>query len=238
MTHQYRFIGKRSESGSWTIEDSEKHHIKKVLRLESGSIVEIADGLGKVASGKLEIIDSKIEFIEHQFKTLNPPQKKLAVAVSFQNKKYFSDVISPLVELGFDDVYFYSQQQTPKHFFEAKHQKKLHEVSLGAFKQSKRSFFCNLHFVEDLVSLAEEYPSCFLFDHIQGSEQKMTDLELADRNLLIIGSELGHDETTQIALQKLPHVKSIKLLEETLRATTATISISSWFAFLRFAGTI
>lgn len=238
MIHQYRFIGQRSSDGAWVLDESEKHHLKKVLRLKSGTMVEVANGCGLIASGKIDIINNEVIFKEDHLQRSIPPKKKLAVAVSFQNKKYFSDIISPLVELGVDEVYFYSQKQTPKHFFEMKHQQKLIEASYGAFKQSKRTHFCKLHFVDDLVVLAKTFSTCFLFDHILGSGQKITELELSDRNLLIIGSELGHDESTQNALQKLPNVKSLKLLEETLRATTATISISSWFAFLRFASTI
>jgi len=125
------------------ISDShEIHHIKDVLRLKSGSTIQIFNGQSQQADAMIEgIKETTIEVRIIKLIQIECVQAKIILACAPPKKGKFEFIIEKCTELGVDEIIPLKTQRTEVVFSEERMKGKLNRfeaVAVNAAKQSKR----------------------------------------------------------------------------------------------------
>ena len=100
-----------------TIEGSEAHHIKTVLRLKPGDHIKLFDGTGyeyEAVISKLDADKADVE-IKHKYRSKAGKGPRIVVAQAFLKEKKMDDLVRKLSELGIAAwIPFFSQRSIPR----------------------------------------------------------------------------------------------------------------------------
>jgi 16S rRNA (uracil1498-N3)-methyltransferase len=121
----------------------EIHHIKDVLRLKKGSLIQIFNAKSQQADAMIEQIDETAIRVRVQtVKQNEEAQAKIILACTPPKKCKFEFIIEKCTELGVDDIIPLKTKRTEVIFKEDKMAAKLSRfetVAINAAKQSKRT---------------------------------------------------------------------------------------------------
>jgi 16S rRNA (uracil1498-N3)-methyltransferase len=139
MAHQYRFFGEKDASGAWRLEDDEAHHAIKVLRLSGGEVIELVDGKGTVATGRL-VLESKSKAALSDVSEVFTPKDTFCRCILLGALKPgdVDDLIAPVVELGADKLIIFHQADTAQYRTSDSALERWQRLVRSAVKQSKR----------------------------------------------------------------------------------------------------
>ena len=140
--HRFRFLASRDDD-TWAILGRELHHLRKVVRLQVGDLVEVFDGAGHDGVGSIESIAKDKALVRAEQLFQHPKSSAPLVAViSALNPSKVCDYLPALVELGIDQVHIYRTEGGKKPAGESQHgpDGRVHAVIVEACKQSKRAW--------------------------------------------------------------------------------------------------
>ncbi len=227
------FISPKDKKGDIiTLRGDEFWHLKTVLRLKVGFVVEILDNNGNVYL-------SKIEKIEKDCAILSVESEKFCAKENFDihlfsgilknNKLDF--VIQKCVELGANRITPFLSDNTSETKF---NQDRAEKIAYEASKQCKSTYLAE---IDDLVSIAHiadtlsDYDVVVLANEYE-NKTKMADIDIQNlcnmcqsraKIAIIVGSEGGFSISEIEKLTKCNNVHSISLGKRILRAETANI---------------
>jgi len=126
-----------------TISDHhEIHHIKDVLRLKDGALIQIFNAKSEQADGTIENIKESAILVKIKKVTQAKPQgSKIVLACAPPKKGKFEFIIEKCTELGVDEIIPLKTKRTEVIFNEERMKGKLNRfeaVAVNASKQSKR----------------------------------------------------------------------------------------------------
>lgn len=151
MGHVYRFFGEKISEGHWKLDDDEVTHALKVLRLEDGEMIEVMNGKGLTASGKLHVQSkSKASAIDVTEKYLPQDSFARSILIGALKPGDIDDLIAPLVELGVDQIIVFRQDDTPHFRVNASSHERWQRLVRSAIKQSKRPWLVTVEAFESL----------------------------------------------------------------------------------------
>lgn len=253
MEHFYtpkKFITKNS----LVIEGDEAHHLKKVLRKNSGSIIRVTDGENSLYECSVEKISGdKIEckILSAVKETFEPKIKVHLYPALLKNPERFGFIIEKSVELGVHEIHpVISEHVVNKppsplrrgvgdEVKSADKTKRWNTISLSAMKQSQRCYLPKVNPPVDFESafkncktdytfLAHEKSSSFSSPLIFGKELFRSAGKFEMKPIAVfIGPEGGFSEK-EIELAESYGAKIISLGKRKLRSETAAIIISSF----------
>jgi len=92
------------QNGIASLPPDQAHHLRDVLRLGSGEIVEIFDGAGHGYVGEVEIRDSRVSVRNLQIVSVEAPKARLILAAALIRSAKFEWILQKATELGADEI--------------------------------------------------------------------------------------------------------------------------------------
>ena len=227
MAHIYRFFGQKLSDGTWGLDEEDARHAIKVLRLPPQAHVEVMDGRGRVAAGRL-VIESKSKATVHDVTESYTEQDGFnrCVLIGALKPGDLDDLIAPLTELGLDRLIVFHQSDTAQFRLSDSAVERWRRLVRSAVKQSKRAWELELECVRDLSSalaLTQSIPYRWMLTPDAPSDvlSEISGVALNSHGIaVLIGGERGLTQAEEsLALGQGYH--PVKLGPWVLRARTA-----------------
>ena len=226
------------------IHDShEIHHIKDVLRLTKGSMIQIFNARSEQADVVIEHIDGGAIHVRVQ--TLKQPKEdgaRIVLACAPPKKGKFEFIIEKCTELGVDEIIPLKTQRSEVVFKEEKmagKQGRFEAVAVNAAKQSKRTKVPRIHPMSALSKVLQSLDpnGLHLFPSLHDHSKHITEVLLkADQHrpvTIFIGPE--GDFTPDELQQAIKHgCVPVSLGDTVLNVETAAIAAVALARFLRY----
>jgi 16S rRNA (uracil1498-N3)-methyltransferase len=227
MAHIYRFFGQRVSPGVWCLDDDEAHHALKVLRLVQNDLIEVMDGQGQVAVGRL-VPESKSKALIHDAveTKIDKDLFERRIILGALKPGDLDDLISPLVELGIDQIIIFHQSETAQFRISDSAVQRWKRLVRSAIKQSKRPWDVKLTCVSDLASALDltSDVECRWMLTPDAQVDVLSELPALEPTcggvVMLIGGERGLSETEE-SLAVGRGFRSVRLGPWILRARTA-----------------
>lgn len=216
-----------------TLDAEQARHARKVLRLRDGDAVELFDGSGAVAAGRLRVAGkASAVAIEHRRQEQRPtPWVELAVAMP---KGARADVLVEKVsELGADRVIPLRTERSVVEVGEAK-EERLRRMAVESAKQSGRAYLMEIGGAQELGELLLENKTREGLRLIAdpnglgtiGAAQLLGTLDKVERVIVLIGPEGGWTEDEREAAWEAGFVPW-RMGPYTLRVETAAMAATA-----------
>lgn len=231
------FIEKDDIKGSTVaLRGDEAHHLKTVLRMEPGAVVELFDGLGSIYVAKIKALTSAVslEILSHETAPTTKPTLNVAQGV-LQGKK-MDFLVQKASELGVGSIIpFHSKHTTLRNPSENKIYR-WQKIAFEASKQCRRPHPLEvkpLTSLDEILSSASKYTlKVILWEQEKKNTLKdLKDLNSLDSLLVVIGPEGGF---AREEIDRCRHAGflPVSMGSRTLRAETAALSAMAIVQFL------
>jgi 16S rRNA (uracil1498-N3)-methyltransferase len=188
------------QEGTACLPSDQSHHLRDVLRIGSGEIVEIFDGAGNGYIGEVDLTDSLVYVRKLQSIPIEEPQSHLILAAALIKSSKFEWILQKATELGIQEIIplktRFSEIEIPSGKVTLRLER-WDRIIREASKQCRRSSTPRMHAPRafaDLVS-DENLSSCsrfFLYE--KASKPWRPEHEaLSERVVICIGPEGGWD---------------------------------------------
>lgn len=230
MSHLFRFFGQEITSTSWTIDQDELEHLRKVLRLQVGSELEVMNGKGLIAKGQLTELTkdhASVAIISREFIEQTSVRKCLAIGALKPGD--LDDILTDLVELGMDEIHVFQQTDTAKYRTGDKPKERWQRLIRSAVKQCKTAW-CPVVVVHDSLKYAlaalSIHQQKFVLD-AAGSDSLLIALQKPATSVaMIVGSERGLNQDELLCCQNAGF-QVVRLGDNVLRARTAGVAAAA-----------
>ncbi len=215
-----------NKSGNFIdITGEEVHHIKDVMRHETGDKIFVTNGIGSIYQTEIESLDSrkiKCKIIDEKIYP-NPFSNVTFCIPRLRTADRFEFALEKCVELGITNFIVFDSQRTV-----AKGEKleRWQKILTSAMKQSLRSWLPKISYSKSIADLLKLNGEKILFD--QKGNQSLKSILNSEFSILnyffIFGPEGGFSEgELQIANGEL----KIKLTDNRLRSETAIVTAAA-----------
>lgn len=205
-----------------TLEGEEFHHLKNVMRARTGHTIEIVNGKGVLARGRVVEIKRESAAIEiTQRKSEPPPAMQLILAQALIRPVLLDWVIEKGTELGVAQFWLFPGDLSEKKELTYNQHKRLQTLIASALKQCGRLYLPTLE-VRPPLSQWDRPEETILFGSLA---PEAVPLRSTYRSpiIMVIGPEKGLSPEESTVLEKNLHAKPVSLHRNILRAETAAI---------------
>lgn len=230
MKHIFRFFGEKSDQG-WEISELDQTHIVRVLRLPDEESIELFNGEGLVASGKVSYLSSKkVTFIADTEQVITPDSRSICLMVGALKPGFIDDLLPSIIELETDQIHVVIQQSTSKNRINEKVFERWNKIIISSCKQCKRAYLPKIFswnsIAEFLQSdLAKGIDKKLLM--LPGSDFSIDDLKPKYSSVIAaIGGEKGFTAEEEELLKSHDYVPTV-MGSSILRAYTACIAVTA-----------
>ena len=129
------------QDDSIVLDETEGHHLYKVLRLGPGDAVELFDGDGTCAEGEIETADRRgvrVRIVGRRQQAPRP-NRRIILATSMPKGQRFEQVIEQATELGVDRIVPVVFERTIKQASGPSALQRYHKIAVSACKQCGRN---------------------------------------------------------------------------------------------------
>ncbi len=218
------------------LDETESHHMVKVMRAQKGDIIYAIDGQGLRYRAVISSISSMQVTAEiiNTTRLDNEPLLKLSLAVGLCRPAKIDFIIEKGTEIGVSHFHFFSSEKTlADDYIDRSAGKKLarwHNIAVAATKQSLRTIVPKIHppvKFDDIIQMPIEYHLSLIADmtHEPSSLERLF-ADSPREVLLLVGPEAGLS-TKEIERALEVSFQPIKLGPRRLRAETAAILFAS-----------
>jgi 16S rRNA (uracil1498-N3)-methyltransferase len=203
----------------------EYHHLAHVMRLNLNEDVELVNGLGALAAGRIVELSDKGARIELlSVKKEEELMPRLFLAVPFMRASKLEWVVEKGTELGASGFQFFPAKYSEREDFSERKLERLHLLAIAALKQSGRLYLPWIEVLPDMASLFVK-EARFLYGDMRKSPL-IDPLRLkTDQIVFISGPEKGFSDEEIGLLEK--NGNGVRLNPYILRAETAPIAAAS-----------
>lgn len=202
MSHKFRFLASFDpDQNVWVLDADDCLHFQRVLRLESGTVIEVFDGKGRWAEGPAHVISKTRITVSPDIEHVEPLEAhQTALAMGAIKVSDFEDILPSLVELGVQKIFIFLQPGVDKKRTHPKAQGRWSRIAIAAAKQAKRSWLpeliCLAH-LRDLERFLGDYQERFVLD-ATGDKEPLGSKKSS--RMIVLGSEHGlmADEFSQL----------------------------------------
>jgi 16S rRNA (uracil1498-N3)-methyltransferase len=219
--------------GEAALPPDQAHHLRKVLRLGSGAIVEVFDGVGNGYVGEVEIRDSEVRICGLQPLSRDASVPRLVLVTALIKPAKFEWMLQKSTELGVDEVIPLKTRLGDIRIPDGKIAQRLERwdrIVIEASKQCRRFSAPRIHAPLDFPDFltAGEFSACTRLLFYEGSSAPwQPDPDMLSRGVVLcIGPEGGWTEG-EIEQAKNAGFRIFSLGRWTLRAETAAIAALS-----------
>jgi 16S rRNA (uracil1498-N3)-methyltransferase len=228
-----RFFANKIHNEMALLDGDEFRHAVNVMRVKPGDDVEVFDGRGTVALGRIGGIGKHDLQIAITKKTVIPPRwaGRVILAVSIAKGERFDSLITGCTEIGVDRICPVLFERTVKQASGAKVLDRYNRLALAAVKQCGRAY---LPEINDPLSLAaailllqSDYPECYMLFGAFGPEtSSVLEIDTQKDVIAFVGPEGGlspDEEKLLVASRALP----VKITSTVLRIETAAMAFAA-----------
>ncbi|WP_428236385.1 RsmE family RNA methyltransferase [Gracilimonas sp.] len=209
--------------------DQEAAHASKVLRFNVGDELYASDGKGNLYKAQVSSI-SKKSVLANILETNSEPEptiKKVLVFGAIKKRDRLEFTVEKAVELGAWEICIFNADHSERSRI---NEERLQSIVLSAFKQSKRRWLPEVHYLNSLDDVFDHYLTYHsVMAHVEADNRQPENLS-HDKNLLLVGPEGGFSDR-EVELAKKKHAQMISLGKNRLRAETAALTMLSQFLF-------
>ncbi len=221
------FIGEIFENNAFLTEEESKH-AQKVLRLQLDDEVNVINGKGLVAYGKIKQLGKKIEIEIEKTETAKPPKLHLHIALApTKSIDRFEFFVEKAVEFGVNEITPIITQHSERKSLNIE---KIRKQIQTACKQSLQYYFpvCNeaISF-NDFLRLHSDKTLFIAHCNPNFQRTSLKDVTIINEMIVAIGPEgdFSVNEIEKLSLQK--NIQSLALGNNRLRTETAGIFVAS-----------
>ena len=230
----YRFYCAEIQSKEAFLDAFETHHLAHVLRLNAGDSIELFDGNGRTAKGKIDSISQKTTRIRiEDIQVLPTPKSRIILAVSMAKSQRFDFLVEKCTELGVDHIAAVQFDRTVKLGKES-FLKRYSKICISAAKQSGRVFLPELSgpspFQKTIDHLRKEYsPVFWIYGDTAAETQSFLTVFAAQTApasgnvIAVVGPEGGLTDLEKKNLQDLG-AHAVNINANILRIETAAVA--------------
>jgi len=162
MSSRRFLLSEPPSEGRAALRGSEAHHLRNVLRAETGRIVELIDGSGRVWRAVVDkCTDSGVDLCKVELLETPAAAARLGLIQSLCKADKLEWILEKCTEIGIDDIYLLEAARSvvriPRERLDSK-MNRWEKIILAAAKQSRRSTLPVLHPPSSLSLLCRELP--------------------------------------------------------------------------------
>ena len=209
------------EGNEVILEGDELHHLSRVMRKKQGETVELVNGMGTLAQGKVLKIEKREATLSILEKTSHPPLISPLILIQALPKfSHLELIVQKGTELGVSSFHLFPSKQSEKKALSPHQIKRLEQICIGAMKQCGRLDLPDIYLAQNMESL--ELPN----GHAYFGNPRATHPFPTGHApyLLFIGPEKGFTDKEHQALKKLFQAQEVRLHPYILRVETAAIA--------------
>ncbi|HCM15897.1 MAG: RsmE family RNA methyltransferase [Candidatus Cloacimonadales bacterium] len=218
-----------ADSREIILQDEEFHHLCKVKRVSSGSIVKINGGNGIIAECRVTSIEKRRAVLEaFHIKEHPVAEKAFAIAFALLKNKHDELAVEKCTEMGASD-FFPLQTEFTVRDENRNTVSRFEKIALAAIKQCDNPYLPAIHPIHNLakaIAYIEERGYLPVVCSEIERDKWLHDLGRIDRPCFIVGPEGGFSSSEMALMQSLASISISKLI---LRAETAAICIASQY---------
>lgn len=233
--HRFRFFGERGEDGVWRLVADDAHHLAKVLRLAEGAEVEVANGRGWWAPGRVTAIRGKEVLVaEDELHEVAAAAWPVIFAVGALKPGAVDEILPALTELGVDEVWVFGQEGAAKVRLADKAVERWQRILVAAVKQCKRAWVPELRVFGSIKDMIAAVPQGVTRVVLSGeTERSLLEVGQGARGLVMVaGGEKGLDVAEETTLREAGFTEA-RIGGHVLRAVTAAVAAAAVAAVLR-----
>jgi 16S rRNA (uracil1498-N3)-methyltransferase len=229
-----RLFSENLQEDTIVLDETEGHHIYKVLRLGPGDAVELFDGDGTCAEGAIESADRRGVRVRIVNRRQQPPRpnRRIILATSMPKGQRFEQVIEQATELGVDRIVPVVFERTIKQASGPSALQRYHKIAVSACKQCGRNRLPHMDEpldLDDCLSMIRsDYPNAvMLFGGFSDTSVPLSEWSMPDSDTVaFIGPEGGLNEQEQQLLTQAGSVE-VRLCNSILRIETAAAAFGA-----------
>jgi 16S rRNA (uracil1498-N3)-methyltransferase len=209
-----------------SLEGSEFHHIRAVVRIQEGEAVSLVNGKGWFAKGIVDAMERhrcviRILSSEH----IETPKAKLFIGLSILRPNHLDFAIEKGAEVGVDQFILFPTDKSERKDSSPSMRRRLDAIITAATKQSGRGFRPEVHEVRSLQDAFLLLPAPRLFADLQKGAiplpRRLEEIPKDSPLSILIGPESGWSDAERALLIK--EGSPVLLHPNVLRAETAVV---------------
>jgi 16S rRNA (uracil1498-N3)-methyltransferase len=226
----HQFYQPELQNGLLELSEEEARHAVRVLRLNSGDVIEVSDGRGVRAKAELtEVTKKTCAFrILEQSMEAKPLLPKVAIAPT-KNIDRFEWFLEKAVEIGVSEICPILCSNSERRVMKSDRSEK---ILLAAMKQSQRNWLPKLHELTPFASFIKQSTEPLLLAHCREGKKVPISDKLRTDSWILIGPE-GDFTQEEVELALTRNAMEIDLGESRLRTETAGIFALSVMIYLK-----
>jgi 16S rRNA (uracil1498-N3)-methyltransferase len=217
---KHRFYIEDSLQGvqSASLSKEEEHHLRHVMRVKKGDLIELVDGKGTLASGVFSDPFVSITSVH----TSKAPVDQAVLLQAMTEPSKLEWIVEKGTELGITSFWLFPAKKSKLSSLSDSKKERLEKILISALKQSDRLYLPKIHYVTSMDRLPTNIPNLYLAhkgglspSHIQKGSSG-----------ILVGPESGFTEEEASFFQHTLGAIPITLSENVLRAETAAMIAS------------
>jgi 16S rRNA (uracil1498-N3)-methyltransferase len=229
----HRFFCEKLDGGQAELLGAEAHHLLHVHRLKAGDMVELFEGNGALAVGRVGKMSRQSVMVEiERIERIEMPQKpQVVIAASVAKGERFDWLIAKCTELGVDVIYPVIFEHTVRQPGNPKIVDRWNNIAVQSAKQCKRLFLPKINEPLGLTDVVAKLKADLsnvniIVGSLEVNIESVDGIELVSNNAVIVGPEggLGDDENKLLAESG---AKFVRLTDTILRIETAAVCFAS-----------
>ncbi len=216
------------------LNEDESLHCVKVLRHKVGDIIQVIDGAGMRAIGKIEAAHAKQCAVSLTNKELVPKNRNYYLHIAIAPTKNIERIewfVEKAVEIGVDEITFIRCKNSERTVVKNDRTRKVAE---SAVKQSKQAYLPKLNSIVDFNPFMKNaIADCKLIAHCEEhSKQNIKQYISTNKSTLVLIGPEGDFSKDEIALATSLNYLPVALGESRLRTETAGLYTCNAFALI------
>ena len=207
-----------------TLTGDEQRHLFKAMRGRTGDRVELVNGKGDLALGRIRAIDKNSAQIEIDNLTHSDPDPvRIILAQAYPRPNRLTNILEKSTELGVGEILLFPGLYSEKKSLNENQQKRTEALLIAALKQCGRLYLPTIKLMPPLAKW-ESYPTYSFYGDLDPAAPKLGDMlrKETEEIAFFVGPESGFAEE-ELATLRTHGVMGTKLHNHILRADTAPL---------------
>lgn len=217
------------------LKDQEFHHLKHVMRIQQGEVIEAVNGAGYLAHASVSRLAK-----DHAILTITDlvfeakPSINIILAQAIPRSNRLDFVLEKGTELGVSQFWLFPSFHSQRKALTEHQIERMRALTISAMKQCGRLYLPEILIKQPLLDWSEIEGTAF-FGDVRPSALRLSKLwdekNIQSPIIFFIGPESGFNEAEVAHFDQLG-VKGVKLHDHILRTETAALVALSQIAFL------
>lgn len=218
------------------LKEEEFHHLTRVMRGQIGDSVELINGMGILATGRItDIAKREATLLVENVHKEPLPSFEIIIAQAMPKGNRLDTILEKGTELGMTAIWLFPAEWSEKKQLSANQEERTRNILISAIKQCGRLYLPQVKMADPLDKWDRPILPCFFGDtrpEASTFAQEWAQVKPKEGIIFCIGPETGFSKKEVDALHKLG-AYGVKLHQNILRTDTAPLCALSQISLLR-----